>query len=262
MATEIEREISRLSNLINYKDIDPNELEQIANKNIICREFKKNPLFIDDEEQKLAETLFRNYINAHELESTSDIDTLQSLVFNQIFEQRIQGELNKLKKDGKYPPDKLVKTLVDVQNQKASLKVKLGIDRKEDKVDDFSALELLQKRVDKHINENKSEFSVGLGWQCDKCGYKDWESFLLYKKTKDFDIIKHPFYSGRYLFSLPLIKLVKNKILTKEQATEILLGAGMSNEWQAKQEDYKWCTDYISWCIENYTELKDLCTRK
>ena len=174
VSSEIEREIKRLSNLVNYKNIDTNELQQIAQKNVICREFKKNPLFTDEKEQKLAETRFHNYIEHNELESVSDLDTLKSLVFNEIFEQRIQGELNKIQDDKKYPPEKLTKQLTDVQNQKLSLKVKLGIDKKEDETDDLSAYQLVQKRVAKYINDHKDEFTIWLGWQCE-CGKKNSE---------------------------------------------------------------------------------------
>ena len=258
MATEIEREISRLSNLINYKDIDPNELAQIANKNIICREFKKNPLFIDDKEQKIAEERFRKYINSNELESSSDIDTLKSLVFDEIFEQRIQGELNKLKEDGKYPPDKLIRSLVEVQNQKASLKVKLGIDKKEDEKDDLSALQLLEKRVAKHLNSNKNEFTIFLGWECEKCNFKTQESYLLYKPIKDFKILKHPFFAGKYLFSYPIVKDVKDGKLSKQDATRYLLGAGQGNAYKPSDADKIYCEDYLDYLLLNFTEITDL----
>ncbi len=262
MATELEREVNRLKNLKNYKDIDINDLQQLAQKNVICREFKKNPLFTDEKEQKLAETRFRNYIESNELESSSDLDTLKSLVYNEIFEQRIQGELNKLASDGKYPPDKLIKSLVEVQNQKASLKVKLGIDKKEDESDDLSALQLLQKRVEKHINQNRAEFTIFLGWECDKCGFKDQESYLLYKPIKDFKILKHPFFAGKYLFSYPIVKDVKDGKLSKQDATRYLMGAGQGNAYKPSDVDKKYCEDYLDYLIENFKEITDLLNQK
>ena len=45
MANQLEREITRLLNLKNYKGMESNELELIARRNIEIREFKKNPLF-------------------------------------------------------------------------------------------------------------------------------------------------------------------------------------------------------------------------
>jgi len=266
MADVLEREIARLSNLKQNKDKSPEELEPTARINIAVREFKGNPLFdIESEngkkEQKLAEERFHKYLYDNELESMSDLDTLRSLVFNEIFEQRIQTELNKLSSTGKYPPDKLIKSLVDVQNQKASLKVKLGIDKAEEEKDDLSALQLLEKRVQKHVNENKNEHTCWIPWTCKKCGEKDIESYLFYWKIKDFKAIKHPWYVGRFLFNYEIIKDVKDKKMTAEDATRYLMCAGQGGEYNP-EEDKKYCTDYLKYCIENWTEITEMLNKK
>ena len=258
MASDIEKEVKRLSNLLNYKDLDISELESIARINVHVRELKKNPLFTDEKEKKLSETLFSNYLKNNELESDSDIDTLKSLVYNQIFEQRIHGQLNKLEKEDKYPPDKLIKSLVEVQDQKAKLKVKLGIDKKEDETDDLSAYQLLQKRVDKYINDHKEEFSFGLGFECKKCNHKNWETFLLYKRVKDFQTLKHPWYAGRFLFNYEIIKDVKDGKISKEDATRYLMCSGEGKFYKPSSEDKKWCVDYVEYLLENWKEITDL----
>jgi hypothetical protein len=258
MANQLDREINRLSNLKNYKDIEPNELEIIARRNIEVRDFKKNPLFSNDKEQILAETRFRNYLENNEIESVSDIDTLKSLVYNEIFEQRIQGELNKLADENKYPPEKLTKQLTDVQNQKLSLKVKLGIDKKDEERDELSAYQLLQKRVIKYINDHKDEFTIGLGFDCERCNHKNWESFLIYKQVKDFKVLKHPYFAGRFLFNYEIIKDVKDKKLSKEDAWRYLLCSGEGKFYKPGSEDKKYCIDYINYCLENWTEITDL----
>lgn len=258
MASELEREIKRLSNLKNYKGLSPEELEPIAQKNIIVRDFKANEMFTDAKEQKLAEDKFRNYLETSEIENASDIDTLKSLVFNEVFEQRIQGELNKLAEQNKYPPDKLIKSLVEVQNQKSSLKIKLGIDRKEEEKDELTSLQLLQKRVDKYINENKNEFTIGLGFECEKCNHKNWETFLLYKRVKDFTLLKHPWFVGRWLFNYEILKDVKDKKISPEDATRYLMCSGQGKFYKPKEEDKKWCVDYINYCLENWAEITEL----
>jgi len=261
MADELTREVNRLSNLKNYKAMESNELEQIARKNIIVREFKKNPLFTDEKEEKLAEARFRNYINHNELESFSDIDTLKSLVYNEIFEQRIQGELNKLQTQGKYPPDKLTKQLTDVQNQKLSLKVKLGIDKKEEEEDDLTKLQLLQKRTHKYIQEHKNEFTVWIPSTCEKCGNKDIESYLLWRKVKDFKALKHPWFAGRFLFNYEILKDVKAEKLSKEDAWRYLICSGQGGNYKPEEEK-QYCIDYINYCLENWTEITDLLKNK
>jgi|SRR3989304_118170 len=254
----LEREIARISNLKNFKELSQEQLEYIAQKNLIIRDFKNTPIFDNQEEQHLAEEKFHNYIEANELESSSDIDTLKSLVYNEVFEVRIQKELNKLYKEQKYPPEKLTNQLVDVQNQKSDLKVKLGIDKAEDDKDEFSAYQLLQKRVEKHINDNRGDYTLGLGWTCEKCGHKEWETFLLYLKVKDYDIIKHPWFCGRYLFNYEIVTDVKKKKLSPEDATRYLMCSGSGKFYQPSDEAKKWCLDFINYCVENYTEISSL----
>ena len=123
---------------------------------------------------------------------------------------------HKLQDDNKYPNDKLIKSLTDVQNQKSSLKVKLGIDRKEEEKDELGALQLSQKRVYKYIQEHKNEFTLWIPCTCEKCGHKDIESYLIYKRVKDFKTLKHPWFVGRYLFNYEIIKDVKEKRLSPE----------------------------------------------
>ena len=263
MASDIEKEVKRLSNLLNYKNLDLSEVEQIARIKVLQRNFHKNPLFDissdkGKKEQEFAEKRFKIYITNNELDSASDIDTLRSLIFNEVFEQRIQGELNKLQEDGKYPSDKLVKTLTDVQDQKAKIKIKLAIDKAEDEINDLSAFQLVQKRVAKYINHHKDEFTIWLGWQCKGCGYKDTESFLVYKQIKDFKVLKHPYFAGRFLFNYEIIKDVKDEKLSKEDAWRYILCSGQGKFYKPNDDDKKYCVDYISYCIENFKEITDL----
>ena len=274
MANELEREINRLSNLKQNKGISADNFEPQARLNLEVKKFHEEDMFgvksikTDSPEletikiqasleQKMAEMRFRNYLENNEIESASDIDTLKSLVFNEIFEIRIQGELNKLAQQNKYPPDKLIKSLVEVQDQKSSLKIKLGIDRKEEEKDDLSALQLLQKRVHKHIQENKNEFTLYIPMTCEKCGHKDIESYLIYKRVKDFNTIKHPWLIGRFLFNYEIIKDVKDKKLSKEDASRFLMCAGQGGKYKP-EEDKKYCVDYINYCLENWTEITEL----
>ena len=250
----MERELTRLGNLKQNRDISPDELMPIARLNILCREFKANPLFSDDKEQKMAETRFRTYLDGNQIESASDIDTLKSLIYNEVFEIRIQGELNKLAEDGKYPPDKLIKSLTDVQNQKSALKIKLGIDRKEEEKNDLSVLQLLQKRFHTYIQEHKNEFTLKIPFKCSKCKHEDVAIHLLRRRVENFDVIKHPWFAGNWFFNFEIIKDVKDGKLTRQDAWRYLCSATKGSDSQpAFTEEY--CTDYINYCIENWTSI-------
>jgi hypothetical protein len=262
--SELEREIKRLKGLKQNQDLLPEELEPIARVNIAVRDFKRKPLFEYngddknikkevDQDQKLAEEKYKSYLESYEIESDSDLDTLSSLTYNEIFEKRIQRELNKLHDQGKYPPDRLTKQLTEVQNQKLSLKVKLGIDRKEEEKDDLTKLQLLEKRVFDHIQEHKNEHTIGVGWECEKCGHKDWEQYLLWYKVKDFKLMKHPWFVGRWLANYEILKDVKENKLSKEDATRYLMCASQGGDYKKEYKEY--CTDYIDFCLEEWEEI-------
>jgi hypothetical protein len=255
---DLNKEIKRISHLVQNKDRSEEDLFPLAKINMMVRDFKSNSLFTDASEQDLAIEKFRSYLTNNEIESNSDLDTLRSLIFNEVLESRIQKQFNKLAEEKKYPTDKLIKSLVDIQDQKSALKIKLGIDKKADEVDDLSAYQLLHKRVDKYVNDHKDEFTIGLGFECEKCSHQNWETFLLYKRVKDFKMIKHGWFAGRFLFNYELMLDVKNKKISKEQATRYLMCSGQGKFYRPQAEDKKWCNDYVDYLLENWLEITEL----
>jgi len=255
---EYNRELKRIRPLVQNKNKSDDELFPLVRVNLMVKELRTTPLFSEPEEQEIAEEKFRSYLTNNEIESGSDIDTLKSLIFNEVLETRIQKRFNDLAKEKKYPDDRLIKSLVEVQNQKSDLKIKLGIDRKDNENNDLSAYQLLHKRVDKYINDHKDEFTVGLGFECEKCQHQNWETFLLYKRVKDFKMVKHPYFAGRFLFNYEIIKDVKNKKISKEQAVRYLICSGQGKFYKPSDDDKKWSVDYINYCLENWPEIKNL----
>lgn len=246
-------EIARIRNLKNYKDLPDEELERIARINLKLKDFKAIPLFDSTsedgaKEQDLAEKRYRLYLETHEIESVSDLDTLRSLVFTEIFESRIQQELNKQAKEEKYPPEKLTKQLLDLQNQKSQLKIKLGIDKTTNKVTDLTHLQQLEKKFQDYYQANMNEFTT----ICGCCG----ELLLLRRRVKEFDCVKHPWFAGRWLFNYPLLKMVKNEEITKEKAWEILCAASKADESKAAFSK-EYCIDYINYCLEHWAEINE-----
>lgn len=257
MANKLEREINRLSNLKNYKSMAKGDLEPIARINIEIREFHANPSFSDPDEQLLAETRFRDYLENSQIESSSDIDTLKSLIYNEVFEIRIQKDLNSYQTKEKSPPEKLTKQLVDIQNQKSSLKIKLGIDKKEEEKDDLSKYQLVQKRTHEYIQQHKEEFTIWIPQTCEKCGHKDIESYLLWRRVKDFNSLKHPWFAGKWFFNYEILKDVKDGKLSKDDAWRYMICAGQGGNYKPSK-DKQYCIDYINYCLENWTEIVSL----
>jgi len=258
MDENLQKEIIRLKNLSGYANASDEAIEHDASINLKMKDFKQIPLFDDSDpegakEQKLAEARYRSYLETHEIESVSDLDTLRSLVYTEIFEYRIQSELNKLAKENKIPPEKVTKQLLDLQNQKSSLKVKLGIDKLQSKVSDLTYLQQLEKKFEDYYIAHMDEFTT----ICGCCG----ELLLLRRRVKEFDCAKHPWFAGRWFFNYPLLKMVKDESITKEQAWEILCAA-------SKGEDSKpafsksYCTDYIEYCVEHWAEITESLEKK
>lgn len=265
MNPDLKKEIKRLSNLVNYKDKSFDELKSIASINLITKDFKNSPAFQYDgndkdvikrlkEEQNLMLDRFKGYLNDYKIDKPSDLDTLKSLVFVEMLEIRIQKLINEFSFNGQFPSDKVTQQLISLQNQKASLKLKLGIDVKDEKKDELTVLEQWEDRALAWFEANENECDLTVPLICPKCNHEHVFHHLMRKRVKDFDIVKHPFYLGKWFVNVPVIKFVKEGILTKEQATEILCNAS-DNDQALQAFTVEYCSDMIDFCIENWGEI-------
>ena len=236
MNDAIKVEIAKLKRLVQYKNADDAVLEKAAQKVVVLRELVESGNFIDADEKNLAKKIFEAYLQQNSFESYSDLATLSVLVYNEVLSGRVQKSINGCtSKDGKsYISDKLLKAHTDLTNEILKLKKTLGID-KEEKEDEFTALNLLKKRFHQHIQENKAEYTLWVPYTCSSCGKQDVEGHLLRLRVKDYDVLKHPFFSGRFLWNSEIMNDVENKVITPEQAARYL----------------KTSTDYISWALQN-----------
>ena len=236
MNDSIKNEITKLKKLVQYRKVDDAVVEKVAQKNVVLRELVEGANLIDDDEKKLAKKIFDYYLESNSFENYSDLSTLSVLVYNEILAGRVQKSINGcVGKDGKsFISDKMLKAHSDLTNQILHLKTKLGID-KEQKVDEFTALQLLKKRFAQHILENRAEHTLWVPYTCSSCGKSDVESHLLRLRVKDYEVLKHPFFSGRFLWNSEIMKDVEDKVITTEQAARYL----------------KTSPDYIKWALEN-----------
>jgi len=246
MDNDLQKEINRLGNLKPHKELSLEELTKMAKINLKLKEFKTYQLFTNEAEQTQAENRFVSYLQTHEIESLSELDSLRSLIYTEILESRIQGELNKLADEKKYPPEKLTAQLIEVQNQKSELKIKLGIDKDEVKTSELTQLEIVEKKFADYICEHENEFTT----VCGCCG----EMLLLRKRVKDFENMKHPWFAGRWLFNYEILKDVKDGKLSKEDAWRYLCCASQGGNYKPS-ETKQYCVDYIDYCLKNWAEI-------
>lgn len=236
MNDAVQAEIKKLSKLQQYKKVEDASLEKIAQKNIVLRELVESGNFIDDAEKKLAKKMFDAYLEQNSFETYSDLSTLSVLVYNEVLSGRVQKSINECtNKEGKaYISDKLLKSHSDLTNQILHLKTKLGID-KEVKTDEFTALQLLKKRFHQHIQENKNEFTLAVPYECSGCGKADVKMVLVRRRVKDFDVLNHPHFAGRFWFNEKAINDVENGTLSKEKYAEY----------------FSTSTDFVDWALKN-----------
>jgi len=236
MNDAIKNEINKLKRLVQFKNSDEVVLEKVAQKNVILRELVESSNFVDTKEKNLAKKIFEAYLEQCSFENYSDLSTLSMLVYNEVLAGRLQQTINGLtSKDGKtYISDKLIKSLSDLTNQILSLKTKLGID-KEEKVDEFTALQLLKKRFHNWIQENKNEMTLVVPFTCQGCNKEDVKMVLLRKRVKDFEELDHPMFSGRFWYNEKAMNDVEKGILSKEKYAEYFATS----------------VDYVNWCLQN-----------
>jgi hypothetical protein len=234
MNDSIKNEMSKLKRLVQYKNADNSVLEKQAQRIVVLKELIDSGNFIDEAEKKLAKKIFEAYLDKLDFENFSDLSTLSTLVYSEVLSKRVEKSINKCTtKDGdSFISDKLLKSHSDLTNQILHLKEKLGINR-EVKEDEFTALQLLKKRFAQYVLENRAEHTLWVPYTCSGCGKQDVESHLLILRVKDYEVLKHPFFSGRFLWNSEIMNDVENKVITPEQAARYL----------------KTSTDYITWAL-------------
>ena len=73
---------------------------------------------------------------------------------------------------------------------------------------------------------------------CNKCGHEDIQMHLLRRKTKNFEVLKHPFFQGRYLFNSEIQNDYRDGKITKEQAARYCRTSSQMIEWN-EENRYK-----------------------
>ena len=231
MASQLQKEINKLSSLKEYKDKPEDYVKKIAQKNITLDELIESGNFVDTLEKKRAKLIFEKYLESKDFTDSSELSTLSMLVYNRILVERIQKSINNQKnKEGIFLiNDKLAKSLHDAENQTLLLEKNLGLDSLTSVENDLTALQRGKKQFHAWIQYNRHEYST----VCSNCGFP----LLLRRKCepKFWEVIKHPFFSGRWYYNHRAMQDVKNGKLTKEQYADY----------------FHTSVDYVDWCLKN-----------
>lgn len=238
MNINVQKEYNRLRNLKQNRGKSAEELKDLISQaqiNVAKRLVKADDKFHDAIEKKEAIKLFEFYVSTYEFESFSDLNTLNTLIYEEILLSRVQNHINKLYKENKdtYLSKSDREALHDIEDRITELKLKLGIDKSGEERNELTELQLLSKRFETWVNKNKNECTT----VCAHCG----KLLLLRKRVKEFDSLKHPHFSGRFWYNQNAIDMVKKGTLSKDQYAKIFVTS----------------VDYVNWCLEHEDEILD-----
>lgn len=233
---EVQKEIKKLMNLKQNKGKDKSSFEETAQKNVWKRQIDIPSKFENADDKKLAISYFDAYLDNYTFQNFTDIQNVGDLVFEEVLKDKVQKEINKIVNDlnSKFVPDKLIQNLHAIETRIWELKEKAGIVGKKEQ-DDLTALQEKEKKFKLYIAFNRNQFTFWSPINCKQCGSDDVQPILMNRRVDKFEALKHPAFSGRFLFNIEIIDDVEKGLITKEQASRYLHTS----------------EKYITWAIEN-----------
>ena len=228
--------VSKMRGLLPYKNKTDEELKAI----VLAKELEKDGIYKNDEEemeamfsdkaeQKEAVRLIRKYLNNYSLETPSDKNTVKQLVFLEVFNNRLQRELNNYYASQQPAPPKTVESLHSNLNQISSLKDKLGLSKDKQKTNNnegYVIMDTLFKKWKMWREENQGSRSLS----CPHCG----KMILLKIRTDIWESQKHPFFKDKILANTHLMEMYKTGKISKHDVAKVL---GTS-------------IDYVAWLVK------------
>lgn len=236
----IKKYLERIRNLKQYKDKTEQELLEIAKRKAEEELSNIDSLSVSPEEKRIAKKLLAKYMSEFSITNVSDRGDLNQLIYQELLHRRFQTILNKNFEDKKETDGKdekpvpikysieIVDAIHNIIKNISDLKNRLGLAKKDEGQDPLRVLTTLKKRFEKYVNEHRDDFTM----KCMHCG----EFSLLRRRTKDYISGKHPFLLHNLLYNEPLLRMVVENKITKEDAAKILSTS----------------PDYISWVIEKH----------
>ena len=234
MKDSIEKKFKRLRNLPQYKDIGNEELMKIAESKVEEAEKDEDSveieeMFTNKDEKKAAVLLLRKYLKNYTFDNISEKNTVKQLVFLEVFNSRLQAELNQYHEQQQPSPPKTIESLHSNLTQISLLKAQLGIRKDKEKSnysDAYLVLENLKKKFKKWGEENQGSRTL----ICPHCS----KMVMLKIKMESWEAQKHPFFIDRFIANIHLMTMYKNGKISIEDVAKVL---------QTSQ-------DYVTWLLE------------
>ena len=167
--------------------------------------------FKDKDEIKLAEVLLERYLKDYELESISDSNTIQEVIYYEVLQTRLQDKINELYSNNvKAIPYDVVGIMHKNSETIIKLKSTLGLNKSgKEKLVGYDAFEHQQKRIRKWLDENQAGRTI-------KCPY--CEQFVLLKmRTDAWESQKHPFFQDNTVWNKHLMSCLNKTVYIDDQ---------------------------------------------
>jgi len=209
-----------LSNKENVEDIINKKLQKLEDVPPTEQEnddpLSMELLFTKKKDIESAKALASKYLADYAIEGESDRNMLRQVIYLEVFHRTLQKAANDYDKGAGSVPLQVLEALHKNINQIVSLKEKLGILKKntKDEKEGFKALKLLEKKFKAWEAENQGSRTM----ICPHCG-----KMVLLKILMDkWEALKHPFFVDRILANRHLIRLFKEKKITKRDIALVL----------------------------------------
>ena len=180
-------------------------------------------------EKRIAQRKFKKYKEIYHIDSLSDIQLLESLVYRELLQERTKEQIkDDVDKNQILKPasTRLMNIINNNEECILILKEKLGLFEDKKVKDPFKHIQILKKKFKKWMSENQGSRTL----ICPHCS----KLVLLKIRTKAWEALKHPFFKDRILANVHLWKLLKEGKITKDDIAKVL---GCSS-------------DYIDWLKE------------
>ena len=210
-----EKLFKRLRNMKQYKDYSDENLNVLIEKKIKDEELIGHFVGLSDEETQKALQLYDKYLSENSFESLAEKSSLINLVYKEILKERLQEFIKKEsdEKKGAIPLHNVEK-IMELDSQILEDKEKLGMLKNKE---ESSVMVLWNELMQKGLTFYK-EHAGEIYYKCPYCN----ELSRQVMQIDGYDITKASFFKGTTLYNRPLMNLYHNKVITIEQASEIL----------------------------------------
>lgn len=167
-------------------------------------------------ERKIAKDLLQKYLNDYAIETISERNTLQEIIYLEVLQIRLQEKLNDFyEKDSKALPLNVIEIVHKNSDAIIRLKTTLGLNKSKDKKNAYDVLEHLQRRFKIWLEQNQASRTI----KCPHCS----KFIFLKMRTEAWEAQKHPFFRDNMIYNKALFaKFGQNVMIDKDFIASVL----------------------------------------